>query len=74
VPQETTFPLPVCRELFIRILRAAARAFDCRIRRSIFVLALYVPLSNSVMKFGVIVFPGSNCDHDAYHVAKHVFG
>jgi len=23
--------------------------------------------------FGVIVFPGSNCDHDAYHVAKHVF-
>src|SRR5690242_18923490 len=20
------------------------------------------------MKFGVIVFPGSNCDHDAYHV------
>ena len=37
-------------------------------------LAFYVPLSNSVMKFGVIVFPGSNCDHDAYHVAKHVFG
>lgn len=26
------------------------------------------------MRFGVIVFPGSNCDHDAYHVAKHVFG
>lgn len=26
------------------------------------------------MKFGVIVFPGSNCDHDAYHVAKHVLG
>jgi phosphoribosylformylglycinamidine synthase I len=23
--------------------------------------------------FGVIVFPGSNCDHDAYHVTKHVF-
>lgn len=23
------------------------------------------------MKFGVIVFPGSNCDHDAYHVLKH---
>jgi len=26
------------------------------------------------MTFGVIVFPGSNCDHDAYHAAKHVFG
>lgn len=26
------------------------------------------------MRFGVIVFPGSNCDHDAYHVAKHVLG
>jgi phosphoribosylformylglycinamidine synthase len=24
------------------------------------------------MKFGIVVFPGSNCDHDAYHVAKHV--
>jgi phosphoribosylformylglycinamidine synthase subunit PurQ / glutaminase len=26
------------------------------------------------MKFGIIVFPGSNCDHDAYHAAKHVLG
>ena len=26
------------------------------------------------MKFSVIVFPGSNCDHDAYHVARHVLG
>ncbi len=26
-----------------------------------------------MIKFGVIVFPGSNCDHDAYHVAKHLF-
>jgi phosphoribosylformylglycinamidine synthase I len=25
------------------------------------------------LKFGVVVFPGSNCDHDAYHViSKHV--
>ena len=22
----------------------------------------------------VLVFPGSNCDHDAYHATKHVFG
>ena len=26
------------------------------------------------LTFGVIVFPGSNCDHDAYHAAKHVSG
>jgi phosphoribosylformylglycinamidine synthase len=26
------------------------------------------------MKFGVVVFPGSNCDHDAYHATKHVVG
>ena len=26
------------------------------------------------MKFVVVVFPGSNCDHDAYHAAKHVLG
>ena len=25
-------------------------------------------------KFGVIVFPGSNCDHDAFHALKHVLG
>ncbi|MEM1270942.1 MAG: phosphoribosylformylglycinamidine synthase subunit PurQ, partial [Bacteroidota bacterium] len=24
-------------------------------------------------RFGIVVFPGSNCDHDAYHAAKHVF-
>lgn len=26
------------------------------------------------MKFSIIIFPGSNCDHDAYHAAKHVLG
>jgi phosphoribosylformylglycinamidine synthase subunit PurQ / glutaminase len=25
-------------------------------------------------KAGVVVFPGSNCDHDTYHVLKHVLG
>ena len=25
-------------------------------------------------KFGVLVFPGSNCDHDAFHGLKHVLG
>lgn len=25
------------------------------------------------MKFGVVVLPGSNCDHDCYYVARHVF-
>ena len=26
------------------------------------------------MKFGVVMFPGSNCDHDTFHVLKHVIG
>ena len=26
------------------------------------------------MKFGVVVFPGSNCDHDTYLVFRHVAG
>src|ERR1700676_892816 len=26
------------------------------------------------MKFAVVVFPGSNCDHDAYHAAREVLG
>ena len=25
------------------------------------------------MKCGVVVFPGSNCDHDCFHILKHVF-
>ncbi len=26
------------------------------------------------MRAAVVVFPGSNCDHDTYHVLKHVLG
>lgn len=26
------------------------------------------------MLFAIVVFPGSTCDHDVYHVAKHVLG
>jgi len=26
------------------------------------------------MKFAIIEFPGSNCDHDAYYATKHVLG
>jgi phosphoribosylformylglycinamidine synthase len=26
------------------------------------------------MKFAVIVFPGSNCDHDAHYAAEHILG
>jgi phosphoribosylformylglycinamidine synthase len=28
----------------------------------------------SKIKFAVVVFPGSNCDHDSYHAAKDVLG
>ncbi|MDH7514831.1 MAG: phosphoribosylformylglycinamidine synthase subunit PurQ [Bacteroidota bacterium] len=26
------------------------------------------------VRFGIVVFPGSNCDHDAYYAVKHVLG
>jgi phosphoribosylformylglycinamidine synthase len=26
------------------------------------------------MKFAIVILPGSNCDHDAFHVAKNVVG
>ncbi len=26
------------------------------------------------LSFGVVVFPGSNCDHDCYYALKHLFG
>ncbi len=29
-------------------------------------------MSDSKVKFGVVVFPGSNCDHDAYYAVKNV--
>jgi len=28
---------------------------------------------SNIFKFGIVVFPGSNCDHDCYHAIKHVF-
>jgi phosphoribosylformylglycinamidine synthase len=31
-------------------------------------------MSGERVKFGVVVFPGSNCDHDAYYVCKKVLG
>jgi phosphoribosylformylglycinamidine synthase subunit PurQ / glutaminase len=26
------------------------------------------------MKFGIVVFPGSNCEHDCYHIVRHLLG
>ena len=26
------------------------------------------------MRCGIVVFPGSNCDHDVYHVLEHLLG
>src|SRR6266851_10321637 len=36
-------------------------------------LKLPLPKSNT-MNFGVIVFPGSNCDHDAWYAIQHNLG
>ncbi|MDI6765635.1 MAG: phosphoribosylformylglycinamidine synthase subunit PurQ [Bacteroidota bacterium] len=30
-------------------------------------------MSHTKQKFGVVVFPGSNCDHDAFYVLKNIF-
>lgn len=32
-----------------------------------------IPSNGSPKKFAVVVFPGSNCDHDAYYVLKNIF-
>jgi phosphoribosylformylglycinamidine synthase subunit PurQ / glutaminase len=34
---------------------------------------MHLPTTET-MKFGVIVFPGSNCDHDAFHAVSSVLG
>lgn len=36
-------------------------------------LSADMPINGLPKKFGVVVFPGSNCDHDAYHVLKNIF-
>src|SRR5712692_3861204 len=33
-----------------------------------------LPPQNKIMKFGVIVFPGSNCDHDAFYAVSANLG
>ena len=39
-----------------------------------FVKLKFASPPNKLMKFGVIVFPGSNCDHDAFYAASHNLG
>lgn len=31
-------------------------------------------MTGPAVKFGVVVFPGSNCDHDAYYVVRKILG
>jgi len=31
-------------------------------------------MRDSKIKFGIVVFPGSNCDHDAYYACKKILG
>jgi phosphoribosylformylglycinamidine synthase subunit PurQ / glutaminase len=31
-------------------------------------------VTQTPVRFGIVVFPGSNCDHDAYHVCRKVLG
>jgi len=31
-------------------------------------------VTHPAARFGIVVFPGSNCDHDAYHVCKKILG
>ncbi|MFN0156538.1 MAG: phosphoribosylformylglycinamidine synthase subunit PurQ [Bacteroidota bacterium] len=31
-------------------------------------------MTGEKLKFGVVVFPGSNCDHDAYYACKNILG
>lgn len=31
-------------------------------------------MSMAPVRFGIVVFPGSNCDHDAYHVCRKILG
>ena len=38
------------------------------------ILCFYKALSSEAMKFGVVVFPGSNCDHDAYCAVERALG
>src|SRR5436853_6742055 len=43
--------------------RATLQFTRCRGRRS-----------RTDMKFGIVLLPGSNCDHDAEHVVRNVIG
>lgn len=58
----------LCKLLLIgltgRLLRALFRAYPF----------LYSRAPMPMARFGIVTFPGSNCDHDAYHAVKHVLG
>src|SRR5450432_1248962 len=37
-------------------------------------VSFFVTLKLPAMRFGVVVFPGSNCDHDAWYAVSHNLG
>ena len=54
--------------------RATADEVSRRLLANPVIESYKVEIRTDTMKFAVVVFPGSNCDHDAYHAAKHVLG
>ena len=49
--------------------------FFVGVRRRIFVkIKFHLPPNEKTMKFGVVVFPGSNCDHDAWYAVHENLG
>src|SRR4051794_6805745 len=46
----------------------------CLSKQQSFVTLELSPSGESAMKFGVITFPGSNCDHDAQWAFSELFG
>jgi phosphoribosylformylglycinamidine synthase len=54
---------------------AAGQANFRRGRLAIFVkIGFRLPARVQLMKFGVVVFPGSNCDHDAWYAVRENLG
>jgi phosphoribosylformylglycinamidine synthase subunit PurQ / glutaminase len=45
-----------------------------RIRKFFVKIKFHLPNTGRTMKFGVVVFPGSNCDHDAWYAVRQNLG
>jgi phosphoribosylformylglycinamidine synthase I len=66
--------LALAASFLLRPIMAAYQVSRMRLMSRVFRALLFDKMKSVPMKIGVVVFPGSNCDHDAWYAFSHNLG